>query len=177
MLSKQQIDNILESTIQGLGLEYICSELASVGSGKKSSAVIRIFIDKSPSGVTLSDCEEVSRQVSRVLDVETSAAQNASSVNTVNTNSITSRYSLEVSSPGIDRPLVKLEHFKRFVGKKAKIKLSIGINSNNVIQRNIVGYIKDVTNDQVVIESLDSKELVYSIELSNIYKANLVPEW
>lgn len=173
MLSKQQIDEIIEPTIEGLGFEFVCSELVNTGN-KKTGTVVRIYIDKTydevqieagaKNGVTLDDCTTVSQQVSRVLHVE-SEAQNSSIDN----------ISLEVSSPGLDRPLVKLSHYKRFIGKKVKIKLNSPINTN---QRNVVGLIKSVSDDgKIDLESVDSQEIIYKIDFDNINKANIVPQW
>ncbi len=172
MLSKQQIDEILEPTITGLGFEYVCSELASMGNSKRSGIIVRIFIDKiaaesegqAKTGVTLDDCTVVSQHVSRVLDVEAQA-----------NNSSETKINLEVSSPGLDRPLIKIDHFKRFINKKVKVRLNTPINSN---QRNVIGYIREILDDkQIKIESIDSKDVVYNIEFDNINKANIVPEW
>ncbi|MBP9721802.1 MAG: ribosome maturation factor RimP [Gammaproteobacteria bacterium] len=186
MLSKTQIDNILQSTIESLGFEYICSELANTG--KKGGAVIRIFIDSmAGTGITLGDCELVNKQVSRVLDVETSAVNAPNAVNGLGsaTSNFSLNFSLEVSSPGLDRPLVKLEHFKRFINKKVKIKLHTGVNNHisTTPQKNIVGYIKDVVPEgshgllgTVIVSSADS-DIIFELDLDNIHKANLVPEW
>ena len=180
MLNKQKIDEVLEPTITGLGYEYICSELANFSSGNKSGGVLRIFIDKLDSqatdnngqptnvGVTLDDCRLVSKHLSRLLEVETGIA---------------SKFSLEVSSPGLARPLVKLEHFKKFIGKKVKIKLHTALSNKltGELQRNVAGSIKEVTEDgQIIIlgdEKLNKENIIYHIELINIDKANLVPQW
>jgi ribosome maturation factor RimP len=156
MFSKNEIDKILEPTIEGLGYEYVCSEL--------SNNILRIYVDKN-NGITLDDCTTISRHVNRLLDVETNVA---------------SKYSLEVSSPGAARPLVKLQHFERFVGEKVKIKLNMSVENpqTGVKQKNIVGFIKEVTNNKdVVVSNVDFPEQVYIIAFDNIGKANIVPEW
>lgn len=119
-------------------------------------------------GVTLDDCRLVSKHLSRMLEVETDIA---------------SKFSLEISSPGLARPLVKLEHFKKFIGKKVKIKLHTALSNQSTgeLQRNIAGCINQVTEDgQIIIlsdEKLNKENIIYHIELTNIDKANLVPQW
>lgn len=162
MLHKEQIDKILEPTIEGLGFEYICSEIANVHitspkAKHKASCILRLYIDK-PGGITLDDCTSVSKHVNRVLDVE---------------GGMDTKYNLEVSSPGLDRPLVKLSHFEQFKGKKVKIKLNLPVND----KRNLTGFIKEVKENTIVIQDLDFPEVQYDITLGNIGKANLVPEW
>ena len=87
---------LLEPGVRALGFELVDSELA----GRGRNAVLRVYID-GPHGVTVDDCAEVSRQLSAILDVE---------------DPFPERYVLEVSSPGLDRPLVRREDFERFVG-------------------------------------------------------------
>lgn len=163
MLNKEQIDNILEPTIEGLGFEFVCSEVANSGSAK-FGGILRVFID-SEQGVTLDDCTKVTRQLGRVLDVE---------------SDITSKYSLEISSPGLDRPLVKPQHFKKHIGSKVKVKLNIpkDFSGRGSKQKNVVGLIQELAEDSIlVVKDLDHEDLSYKIELDNIMKANLVPEW
>ncbi len=167
MLNKEQIDKLLEPTIEGLGFEFVCSEIAntnvSADSKSKSRSILRIYID-SEDGVTLDDCAVVSRHVDRVLDVEAD---------------IDTKYNLEVSSPGLDRPLIKVAHFERFIGRRAKIKLNIVIEDqiSHTMRKNIVGDIKEVKNNMVVVGDVDFPEISYIIDINNISKANLVPEW
>lgn len=163
MFNKNEIDRILEPTVEGLGYEYICSEL--------SNNILRIYVDKI-NGITLDDCTTISKHINRLLDVESSVAAGVASV--------TSKYNLEVSSPGAARPLVKLQHFERFIGNKVKIKLNVPIDSpsGDSKQKNVVGFIKEVTNNNdVVISNVDFPDQVYVIALDNIGKANIVPDW
>jgi len=98
------IQNVVETIsrdIDELGYELIHAELAQQG----NQLLLRIYID-APGGIRVDDCETVSNRVGMILDVE---------------DPIHSKYILEVSSPGLDRPLVRPEHFRRFVGEKAKI--------------------------------------------------------
>ena len=93
---------VLEPTIDRLGCELVYVTLV-----ESKTRVLRVFID-APGGITLDDCERVSRRVSDVLDVE---------------NVIEGEYNLEVSSPGINRPLVKHEHFEQVRGKEVFIQM------------------------------------------------------
>ena len=102
----EQIDRIREITDRvaaAEGLELVDVEI--VGRGR--SAVLRIFLDK-PGGIAIRDCEQVSRQVGAILDVE---------------DLLPGRYTLEVSSPGLDRRLVKPADYERFAGKQVKLVL------------------------------------------------------
>lgn len=114
--------------------------------------LLRIYIDKE-SGIELKDCERVSRQVSAVMDVEDPIAR---------------EYTLEVSSPGADRPLYKLEHFKAFAGNKIKVRLRVAFEG----RRKFSGLLKGVEEDEVVLE-VDNEEYLLPYEL--IDKANVVP--
>ena len=116
---------------------------------------MRLFIDKA-TGITLEDCEQVSRQVSSVLDVE---------------DPIRGQYSLEVSSPGLDRPLFKLEHFKRFVGQGVKLRL----RQPQAGQRNFKGRIAAIEDTILVLRMGDGEEV--KINVTDVEKANLVPEF
>ena len=102
MLDKR-IHDVIEPTIRSLGLELWACDLRKSG----NQAVLRIYIDRD-TGVTLEDCTVVSREIGALLDVE---------------DLIKSHYQLEVSSPGLDRLLLTLNHFSRYVGKMVKLKL------------------------------------------------------
>ena len=98
------ISELLEPSIRSLGYELVGVEYRSGGPG---GALLRVYID-SKQGITVDDCEQVSRQVAALLDVEDPMPGN---------------YSLEVSSPGLDRKLVKPAHFDRFAGCEVKVRL------------------------------------------------------
>ena len=114
--------------------------------------VLRIIIDKE-GGITLGDCEEVSKRVSALLDVE---------------DLIPVSYLLEVSSPGLTRELTKREHFEFFIGRLVRIVLREPIQG----MRELKGYIKDVKENLLEI-SEKSTQQIYHIPLSHIAKANL----
>jgi ribosome maturation factor RimP len=139
------LQQMLETTLAGLGYELV--DLERSGKGK----LLRIFIDK-PGGVTLDDCAAVSNHVSRVMAVEGIDYDR-----------------LEVSSPGLDRPLKKEQDFVRYAGQKARIKLRVPLAG----QRNFVGVLRETRAGKVEIEVDDGKRV--SVDLSNLEKARLVP--
>ncbi|HBO85146.1 MAG: hypothetical protein A2073_02890 [Deltaproteobacteria bacterium GWC2_42_11] len=113
--------------------------------------VLRFFIDKE-GGITLDDCERISREISAILDVK---------------DIIHHSYSLEVSSPGIDRPLVKKMDFIRYRNKKAYIKTKVPING----RRNFRVVIEGVEDDSVVVR--DSESRIWNIPIGSIERAKL----
>lgn len=151
MPSNAEIEALLSPTIEGLGYELVGIEY--IPSGKHS--VLRIFIDK-PEGIDVDDCATVSRQVSGVLDVE---------------DPIRNEYSLEVSSPGLDRPLFKQEHYQRFAGQKCQVRLKRMLDG----RRKVSGVIESAEGDSVTLR-LDDESSV-ELPLVEIDKANLVPEF
>lgn len=140
---------LIEPAVQALKYELVDVEL--VGGG--AQAVLRIYID-SPEGINVDDCAKVSRQVSALLDVE---------------DPIPGHYTLEVSSPGLDRPLVTHADFVRFTGALIKAKVTQPILG----RRNFTGRLVEVDGDRIVVE-VDNES--YDLTLSNIEKARLVPE-
>jgi ribosome maturation factor RimP len=138
------LQGLLENTLAGLGYELVDLERSPKG------ALLRIFIDK-PGGIMVEDCALVSNHLSRVFTVENVAYDR-----------------LEVSSPGLDRPLRKAEDFVRFSGQKAKLKLRVALEG----QRNFVGVIIGCEAGKVGIE-VDGR--VLSVDLGNVDKARLMP--
>jgi ribosome maturation factor RimP len=114
--------------------------------------LLRVYIDREAGGVTLSDCETVSRDLSALLDVE---------------DIIPHAYTLEVSSPGLDRTLTKPEHFVRFVGSTVKIKTFQPINGEKVFRGTLLG----MMGDKVKMEHKAGE--VLEIPAGNITKASL----
>ena len=129
------------------GFELVHAEVA----GPEGKPIIRIFIDK-PEGVTHEDCSQVSLHVGTILDVE---------------DFIHSPYTLEVSSPGLERGLYKRQDYERFAGRPAKIKTRMAING----QRNFRGQIIGVEGDQIVFEDRTSGRVNVPVQL--VTKANL----
>ena len=142
---------LLEPTISGLGYELLGLEY--LGQGKHSR--LRLYID-GPNGIGVSDCEAVSHQVSGILDVE---------------DPIKGQYSLEVSSPGLDRPLFKSAHFARYIGQKVKLRTRIPIAG----QRNFQGEISSVENEDIYISTDSGEQLKLAVK--DIERANLIPEF
>lgn len=133
--------------VEGLGMELVDLVYAS----EHGSKVVRLFIDK-PGGVTVDDCSDVSREFGTVLDVE---------------DPIPQRYVLEVSSPGLDRPLVREKDFTRYIGKRARIKSKQPIEG----RRNFKAVIDGVAEGKVLVTDFDGRR--FEIELTNIEKARL----
>ncbi len=141
---------LLEPAVQALGFELVDTEFS--GSGRQ--AVLRIYID-SPKGVTVDDCVRVSRQVSAILDVE---------------DPIPGQYMLEVSSPGLDRPMVKRGDFQRFAGEIVKIRMSVAVLG----RRNFTGRLVGIEGDTVILE-MDNES--FDLPFGDIEKARLVPQF
>jgi ribosome maturation factor RimP len=148
-ITRQELLDLLEPATARLGFEIADLELhVSRGRG-----LLRIFID-SPAGVTVDDCEAVSRQVSAVLDVA---------------DPMTSAYSLEVSSPGLDRRLAKPDHFDRFAGAEVQIRLRRLLEGRRKVQGTLV------RRDGESIE-VRSEGAVLRIPLAEVDVARLVPD-
>ena len=142
----------LATLIESMGYELVGCDLSPQG----RLVVFRIFIDghEGKKGVTIDDCSRVSRQVSAMMDVE---------------DPIQGRYTLEVSSPGIDRPLFELKQYLRFVGSRIKIRLHAPIDR----RRQYKGILKRVEGEDIyLLEDETDKEV--AIPFSAIEKANVI---
>ena len=137
------VAELVEMTVNGLGYELVDFERSGRG-------VLRVFIDK-PGGISLDDCQTVSNQLTRLFPVENVAYDR-----------------LEVSSPGLDRPLKKEADFARFAGEKVQLKLRMPMAG----RKNFAGIIGGVADG---ILQLDVDGSLVAIELSNLDKARLVP--
>ncbi len=144
------LESMIEPVVSGLGYEFVGLEYMPQG----KHSILRIFID-SENGITLDDCSAVSRQVSAVLDVE---------------DPISGEYNLEVSSPGVDRPLFTLDHFRKFEGHRCVVRMKVPIDG----QRKFTGIIRAVEDQHIVLAMAD-KEVNLSFDLLD--KASLVPEF
>ncbi len=133
-----------------MGFEIVLVEIKGAG----SHSVVRVLIDQ-PGGITLNDCERFSRHFGVVLDVE---------------DLIPSSYVLEVSSPGLDRPLIKETDYRRFAGKTAKVRTRLAIEG----QRSHKGKILGATEGRLSLETSPGKQV--EIAIADIEKANLVIE-
>jgi ribosome maturation factor RimP len=137
-----------EQVAASIGIEVVLVEIK--GGGKNS--VVRTFIDR-PEGISLDDCAHFSRRLSIALDVD---------------DWIPFSYTLEVSSPGINRPLVKESDFQRFCGKDARVQTRFPIGT----QKNFKGKIAGVTEGRLELEIAPGKQV--KIALMDIEKANLI---
>lgn len=152
-----EIAELLAPTVASLGLELLGAEYLPSPGG----AMLRLYIDvpvgdgDEPRAVTIEDCEAVSREVSAQLDVE---------------DPISSHYTLEVSSPGIDRPLFGAVQFARFIGESAKVTLRLPQDGRRRLQGGIVR----VEGENIAF-NVDGNEIV--VRADNIEKARLVPDW
>lgn len=144
----QRLRNLLEPVVADLGYELW--HLESLGSGR--SGLLRLYID-APEGIALEDCEAVSREVSAVLDVEDSGS---------------GQYQLEVSSPGLDRPLITGAHFERFIGERARVTMFAPVDG----KRKLRGTILAVNGDTV---DLGADDQTYSLATGDMAKARLEP--
>jgi ribosome maturation factor RimP len=140
------LQTIILPVVESLGYEFWGGYYA----GQGSRALLRIFLDKAD-GVTLDDCQRVSQQLSAVLDVE---------------EIISHQYVLEVSSPGLDRPLFTLDQFKRFIGHDVRLKLTMPING----QARFVGKIVSVDHETLILDVAEKK---LELPFTQIEKANL----
>src|SRR5436309_4997457 len=158
----EAIRNIAERVAVTHGIELVEIELK--GGGK--SRTLRITIDK-PEGVTHEDCANVSREVSTILDVEDAVPGNS--------------YILEVSSPGLDRKLLRAQDYVRSTGSRIKVMTREPVNNN----RHFEGRLQSFQDNKVVMELTSGKKpkpghaqpgKIVEIDLANVEKANIVPE-
>ncbi len=149
-MSGTRLVDLLEPTVESLGYELV-DVIYRPGKG----GLLRLYIDKESGEITLEDCEAVSRQVSAVLDVE---------------DPMPGQYTLEVSSPGFDRPLRKREHFERFIGSEAKLTLHTSLEG----RRKFRGVLSELVDNDVIMR-VDGED--FRISLQAIEQARLVPEY
>ena len=147
---EQNLQEMLQGTVEDLGCELWGIECQRTG----RFMTVRLFIDKE-GGVTVDDCADVSRQVSAILDVE---------------DPIADKYNLEVSSPGLDRPLFTLQQFERYIGQDIAVHLRIPVMERRKWQ----GKLERIENDMVIL-IVDGQEQV--LVFGNIQKANVVAKF
>lgn len=145
---EQRLTELLSPTVEAAGFELLGCEFVPAG----RHSTLRLFIDH-PDGVTVDHCAVVSREVGAILDVE---------------DPIQNEYNLEVSSPGLDRPLFTPAHFAKVVGQKVEVKLTIPQDG----RRKFKGQLLEIVEDMLVIE-VDGKP--YRLLMDNVDKANVVP--
>ena len=144
---EHKLTDMLRPAVEEVGKELLGIEYISAG----NNSVLRLFIDHE-NGIDVDDCAEVSRQVGAILDVE---------------DPISSEFNLEVSSPGLDRPLFDKPHYEAVIGEIIKVKLSIPLNG----RRKFKGILVAIENDTLVV-TVDGED--YDLVLGNIVKAHLV---
>jgi ribosome maturation factor RimP len=156
----EHVREIASRVIASTGLELVDVEFR--GSGGKAR-MLRVYIDK-PGGVTHADCEAVSREIGTILDVEDAVPGGS--------------YTLEVSSPGLDRKLTRAEDFERFVGSRIKLTTREPIEGNRFFEGRLESFIGGMLALTVGPgRKKGSPERELEIALSNVEKANLVPEF
>jgi ribosome maturation factor RimP len=140
------LENVVQPVVTGMGYELVDVQASNGG------RLLRLFIDK-PGGVGLEDCAAVSRQLSRVFEVERIDYER-----------------LEVSSPGLDRPLRKAGDFARFAGRKAEVRMR---RPDATGRRRFVGVLRGAEGGRVQME-LEGRTV--ALELDDVERARLVPE-
>ena len=153
-VDQKKLESLVEPVVTGQGYELVDVEFKN----ELGAWILRVYIDKpgSVERVGLDDCASVSRELSAVLDVD---------------DTIQGHYSLEVSSPGLNRPLKKESDFARFIGKKAKIRTSRPVGES---RRNFSGTLVAVEAGKVKIDVGDQ---VCEVPVADVEKANLVYEF
>ncbi|GAB4169928.1 MAG: ribosome maturation factor RimP [Wenzhouxiangellaceae bacterium] len=150
MSVQQTLKSLIQPLVEDLGYEFVGLEYSSNPKNRR----LRLFIDQPGTGIALDDCARVSEEVSALLDVE---------------DPIPGAYSLEVSSPGMERPLFEPAHFQRFVGERARLMLYADVAG----RRKLTGIIISADDEQVVLE-VDGER--FSVAYADIRSANLKPD-
>lgn len=145
--SEVLVTELIGTTVQALGLELWGVELLQQG----RYSLLRVYIEREE-GVTIEDCEKVSRQVSALLDVE---------------DPIAGEYTLEVSSPGVDRPLFSIEQYAQYVGSEVNLKLRRALDGRRKFKGQIIKVSGDIVG--LLVEGTE-----YDLEHSDIEKASIV---
>lgn len=139
----------IRASVVGLGYEFVGAQC--IGAGHQ--AILRIFVD-APNGITIEQITQISHQILGLIEVELPQFQN---------------YRIEVSSPGLDRPLFTIADYQKFIGKKAKIHLKVPLEG----RRHFAGKLVEVSDQEITIAMDDGN---IALSFSSIEKGNLVPE-
>lgn len=150
MVNMQNLEQLINETVENLGFEVVAVEHDVLG----KNTVLRIYIDHED-GIKIENCEQVSRQLSAVFDIN---------------DPISDKYMLEVSSPGIDRPLTKKAHFEKYVGERVKVTSKV----HQMGRRRFTGELVEVVENTIVV-NVDGED--YVIDIDNIEKAKISPVW
>ncbi len=148
-MTSDELLELLEPSVERLGYELADLEVKLGG----KDGVLRLFIDK-PDGIDLDDCEKVSHAVSALLDVE---------------DPLPGQYNLEVSSPGLDRTLKKVEHFQRFTGETVKIQMRFPIEGRKRFRGTL-----ESSDEENIVVLVDGQS--HTLPIATIDTARLVPE-
>lgn len=148
-MAYRDIVSVVKPVVEAMG--YVYWGIVFNAHGRR--ALLRVFIDRQE-GISLDDCSKVSRQLSSMLDVEDPIKQS---------------YTLEVSSPGLERSLFEIEHYRHYIGRKIKLYCYTPVKG----RKKIVGCLESVVDDVVTIRADDDR---FSIKLDGIRKANLLLE-
>ena len=148
-MTSDELVELLEPSIERLGYELADLEVKLGG----KDGVLRLFIDK-PDGIDLDDCEKVSHAVSALLDVE---------------DPLPGQYNLEVSSPGLDRTLRKVEHFQRFTGEEVKVQMRFPIEGRKRFRGRL-----ESSDEENIVVLVDGQS--HTLPIATIDTARLVPE-
>lgn len=148
MAVNEQLESTLEQAVESMGFEWVGCEWAKEG----AQPILRIYADKE-GGITLDDCAKVSRELGAILDVE---------------DFLIDAYRLEVSSPGIERPLFRLSHYAKYVGQRVALRLKVPVAG----QRRFQGIIDSVEGETIRIQ-VDDREEILELVCAQIDKANL----
>ncbi len=151
MKSSPQITELVRNVVEPMGYELVGCELLSQGAGGN---IFRVYIDHE-AGITIDDCSDVSHQLSGVLDVE---------------DPIKGNYHLEVSSPGLDRPLFEEAHYDKFAGQEISLKTLFALNGRKKFKGILLG-----RQGREITMRVDGREI--SISLDQVEKARLVPQF
>lgn len=149
--ASDSLNSLIGATVESMGYEFVGLEY---GGQAGSGGLLRVYIDHAD-GIDVDDCADVSHQISGVLDVE---------------DPIQGNYTLEVSSPGLDRPLFSQRDFERFAGRRVNIKLRVKLQD----RRRFEGLLQGMREGHVVLEV---EGVEFSLPLDQIEKARLVPEF
>ena len=147
-LTVEHLHNLLEPGAQALGFEVVAVQVLG-----RERPTLRVYID-GPDGVGIDDCAKASHQFSAILDLD---------------EPVSGAYDLEVSSPGVDRPLVKPEHFKAAVGKHVRLRLKVSQDNRKRFTGKLLA-----ADDESAVVDVDGEE--FSLGYSDMDKAKVVPD-
>jgi ribosome maturation factor RimP len=150
MAVSDELNRLIRPAIEAMGFEFVGLEYLS----NPKNRLVRIYIDREPDGIDVEDCAAVSNEVSALLDVE---------------DPVSGQYSLEVSSPGIERPLFEPAHFRRFIGEPAVVLLHAPVEG----RRKLVGPIVEADESGATIDVDGTR---FSVSYDEVRRAHLKPD-